>query len=112
EMEFVPFDLDDVLNNLSDVAAARAFDKPDLEILFRVSPQVPRRLVGDPLRLGQVLTNLVANAIKFTARGEIVVTVDVKHDSPDAATLRFAVSDTGIGLTQDQIAGLFRPFAQ
>jgi CheY-like chemotaxis protein len=90
----------------------KAREKENLEVLFALSPEVPRALVGDPLRLGQVLTNLTNNAVKFTDSGEIVVATEVALRDQDRITLKFSVRDTGIGLTQEQIANLFQAFSQ
>ncbi|HJV51797.1 MAG TPA: PAS domain S-box protein [Noviherbaspirillum sp.] len=110
-MEHVNFSLDDVLSNVSTVTGARAHEK-GLEYLFRFPLDIPRGLVGDPLRLGQVLINLINNAIKFTERGEIAVACRRVDTSADKIQLQFAVSDTGIGMTPEQTAKLFRAFSQ
>ncbi len=81
-------------------------------MLFSLPPEVPRSLVGDPLRLGQVLINLANNAVKFTESGEIVVSTEVVSRDQDRVTLKFAVRDTGIGLTPEQIGRLFQAFSQ
>ena len=106
------FALQDVMDKVTALVAQGASRK-GLEFLLSTSPGVPRRLLGDPLRLGQVLLNLCSNAIKFTEQGEIVV-VTVKADSsgPDRTTLRFAVRDTGIGMDAAQLSRLFQPFDQ
>ncbi|MEQ9558110.1 MAG: PAS-domain containing protein [Rhodospirillales bacterium] len=115
EIEAVAFDLDDVMRNLSDMMTARVGDKP-LEFLFHMDPNVPTGLKGDPLRLGQVLINLTANAIKFTEKGEVAVKVlpgpSSTTDTTEKQMLRFEVTDTGIGMSQDQIDKLFQPFTQ
>ncbi|MEP0339410.1 MAG: PAS-domain containing protein [Alphaproteobacteria bacterium] len=115
EIETVPFNLDDVIQNLSAMTSARAGAKP-LEIRFHIDPDVPKNLKGDPLRLGQILINLTANAIKFTESGSVVVKV-LREPSPltgiaEKQMLRFEVTDTGIGMSQDQIDRLFQPFTQ
>ena len=112
ELEDTEFTLESVLESVSAVTAMRAEEK-GLEIAYAVAQEVPRRLRGDPLRLGQVLINLIGNAIKFTPEGEVVVNVNAApgHDSRHVL-LEFAVRDTGIGMTPAQISGLFRPFAQ
>ena len=115
EIEAVAFNLDDVMENLSTMTTARVGAKP-LDIQFHVEPSVPKNLKGDPLRLGQVLINLTANAIKFTAKGKVVVNV-LPGPSSTAGTaekqmLRFEVTDTGIGMSRDQIGKLFQPFTQ
>jgi CheY-like chemotaxis protein len=73
---------------------------------------VPPRLVGDPLRLSQVLINLTSNAVKFTERGEIIVAVELMDKTADTVALRFSVSDTGIGMRPSQVASLFQSFHQ
>ncbi len=130
-IERIDFNLDDVLRGISDLLAARAHGK-DLELVFSPEMNVPRLLIGDPQRLGQVLLNLVANAIKFTELGEVVLKVRLieqrdsavgdspAHDSAlgdrlvknSQAVLEFSVRDTGIGMTEEQISHLFQPFSQ
>jgi PAS domain S-box-containing protein len=114
EVEAVPFFLDDVLANVASVTSQKAADK-GLEYLFNVPPSIPRRLVGDPLRLGQVLINLVNNAVKFTAQGELELSctqLAAPGLEADRALLRFAVRDTGIGMPEEQMGKLFRAFSQ
>jgi two-component system, sensor histidine kinase and response regulator len=118
-LERIAFPLDEVLENLRDVVGEKS-DQKHLPIVFSVAPEVPPYLLGDPLRLGQVLINLVSNAIKFTDQGKIEVKVTATKaipvaDSPSGGTLAeltFSVSDTGIGLTAEHIAKLFQPFTQ
>ncbi|OCC01416.1 hypothetical protein BA190_28405 [Labrys sp. WJW] len=112
ELEESEFRLEAVLESVSAVTAMKAEEK-GIEIIYAVAPDVPSRLVGDSLRLGQVLINLVNNAVKFTHKGEIVVSVDASQaDASHAVRLQFAVQDTGIGLGTDQVSGLFQAFAQ
>ncbi|MCD2516234.1 response regulator [Massilia sp. G4R7] len=112
EVEQVAFDLDEVLCNVASVTSQRAADKR-LEYLFHVPQAVPRRLIGDPLRLGQVLINLVNNAVKFTPSGELQLScIPLREADPGRVRLRFAVSDTGIGIGEEQQAKLFRAFSQ
>jgi two-component system, sensor histidine kinase and response regulator len=114
QLEQTPFDLVDVSKSVGGVVALAAQSK-GLEILFDIAQDVPRRLIGDPLRLAQVLTNLVSNAVKFTAKGEVIVSVrKLAADSlaNNGATLHFAVKDSGIGIPSDRIAALFLPFTQ
>jgi len=118
ELESIPFRIDQVLESVAGVVALRAEEK-NLEILFDRAPDVPDALVGDPLRLGQVLINLAGNAVKFTEAGEVLVSVGLAADPPegapgdaDSVRLRFSVRDTGIGLTEEQRERLFRSFSQ
>lgn len=111
EVEHVAFQLDEVLNNLADLVSVKAQEK-GIELLFAVSPDVPQDLVGDPLRLGQVLLNLVSNAVKFTEKGEIVIGVGCSERIDDRVVLLFEVRDTGIGLSHETVEKLFKPFQQ
>jgi signal transduction histidine kinase/DNA-binding response OmpR family regulator len=111
DMEAVDFQLEDTLDNISTLVGIKTQEK-GLELLFKTDPAVPRALIGDPLRLGQILINLSNNAVKFTDTGEIVVSTElVKKDKAQVA-LKFSVHDTGIGMTAEQAAKLFQPFAQ
>ncbi|MGI4718028.1 MAG: response regulator [Janthinobacterium lividum] len=113
QLEQVPFALDELLDHLSSLTDVKTEAK-GIELVFRVGPGVPQRLVGDPLRLGQVLINLTGNAVKFTEHGEIVVAVELRRaaGADGQALLAFSVSDTGIGMTPDQVARLFQSFSQ
>ena len=111
EVEVIPFHLDSVLSDLSTLVSVKIQEK-DLEIIFSTARGVPRILLGDPTRLGQVLTNLTNNALKFTQSGEIVISIEPVNGEKDAVTLQFSVRDTGIGMTADQISRLFQPFSQ
>ncbi|MEQ9557824.1 MAG: response regulator [Rhodospirillales bacterium] len=111
EIEEIPFSLGGVLDDLAPMMAVRAEGKP-IELLFQVDPDVPVDLIGDPLRLGQILINLTANAIKFTDEGEVVVSVSLQAMEGNRSRLRFAVRDSGIGMTEEQVSGLFSPFSQ
>ncbi len=110
-LEQVVFNFEDILGNVGNVVGIQA-EKKGLEFLFRIDPQVPAQLIGDPLRLGQVLMNLAANAVKFTERGEIVIAVTVEQRQGNDLTLRFSVKDSGIGLAPEQIETLFSAFSQ
>lgn len=110
-LEDTPFSLDTVLESVSAVIAMPAEEK-GLEIVYAVSADVPDSLRGDPLRLAQVLINLVGNAVKFTESGEVVISIAPLMADDGTSLLHFTVRDTGIGLSEDQISGLFRPFAQ
>ncbi len=111
EFEVLDFDLQDLLDDLAATVAVRAQGK-GLELLCSVDPAVPTRLRGDPGRLRQVLTNLVGNAVKFTSAGEVSVRVTVETETPESVQLRFAVCDTGIGISADKVALLFGKFTQ
>jgi PAS domain S-box-containing protein len=110
-VERVPFELDAVLDNVAGLIAEKASAK-GLELLFEVERDVPGALVGDPLRLGQVLINYANNAVKFTERGEIAIGVRMQEQTGDEVVLRLSVRDTGIGLTEEQIGRLFQSFQQ
>jgi polar amino acid transport system substrate-binding protein len=112
DMEAVDFNLDDVLDNLANLITVKAQEKENLEVLFATAGDVPRYLVGDPLRLGQVLINLANNAVKFTDSGEIVVSSELVKQDQAEITLKLSVSDSGIGLTAEQISRLFQSFTQ
>ena len=111
DLESIDFDLRDVLDNVSTVAALRAADK-GIELVISVDPEVPPMLIGDSLRLGQVLHNLVSNAIKFTERGEVVVAIRLEERQAGNVALQISVTDTGIGMDAETRARLFRPFTQ
>jgi two-component system, sensor histidine kinase and response regulator len=111
EMESIDFSLDEVLENLANQLSSKADDK-GLELLFDTAAALPRTLVGDPLRLGQVLLNLAANAVKFTDAGEIIISSQLQSQEAAAVVLRFEVRDTGIGMTDKQQERLFQAFSQ
>jgi PAS domain S-box-containing protein len=111
EIEAIDFCLEDILRATGDLFSVRA-DEKGVELFIDIARDVPDRLVGDPLRLAQVINNLVGNAIKFTEQGEIHVRVDVMEKTVDSTCLRIAVRDTGIGMTAEQAARLFQPFMQ
>ena len=110
-LESIPFHLESVFANVADLIAPKAAEK-DLEFLFSIDPSTPMALVGDPLRLGQVLINLTNNAVKFTESGEVVLTVSPIHRGENFIWLRFSIRDTGIGLTSEQLGRLFSVFSQ
>ena len=110
-IEEISFQLNDVLDNLAGLIALKA-QKKGLEFLLKVAPDVPFSLLGDPLRLGQVLINLTDNAIKFTENGEIIISIAVAVEEEKRVCLLFAVSDSGIGLSREQQEHLFQAFTQ
>jgi len=111
DIETTDFELDEVISTVTTLTAQKAHDK-GLEFLIQVAPAIPEQLLGDPLRLGQILTNFVNNAIKFTERGEIGLNIDLLERTGDKVQLKFSVRDTGIGMTREQAAKLFQPFSQ
>jgi len=110
-MESIDFHLEDVLDNLANLVGIKAADK-GIELLFDIAPDVPSQLVGDPLRLGQILINLGNNAVKFTDHGEIIVAIRRVESTPESIELHFSVHDTGIGMTSEQCARMFQSFRQ
>jgi signal transduction histidine kinase len=108
-VENIEFDLDKVLENVSNAISERASAK-GLEVIFDIEPAIVANcLRGDPLRLGQILINYCNNAIKFTENGEVVVKARVLETNGDRLLVKFLVSDTGIGMTEEQIGRLFQP---
>ncbi len=111
DIEATDFSLDEVIASVTTVTGQKAHDK-GLEFLVNVADDVPATLLGDPLRLGQIITNLVNNAVKFTGRGEIRLKAERLERTGDKVKLRFSIQDTGIGMTKEQSARLFQPFTQ
>lgn len=111
KIESTQFSLNQVLDNLVNVVPTKTEHKT-VELIFNVSPTLPNLLIGDPLRISQVLINLVNNAIKFTEQGEVVVNVIETTRSQDTINLDFSVVDTGIGMTHEQVNNLFQAFSQ
>ena len=111
DIESTNFKLEDVFGNLSNLMSAKAQEK-GLELLFSIGSDVPNHLVGDPLRLGQILINLTSNAMKFTEKGEIVILAELKEDKDNQVKLQFSVRDSGIGIPKDKIPKLFEEFTQ
>ncbi len=110
-VEPVPFDLSTALDEVTDLLAPLAQDK-GVEFIVHLAPDAPRYLVGDPGRIRQILINLADNALKFTVEGHVFVNVSCIEEDEDRARLRFAVHDTGIGMTQEEQRMLFQPFYQ
>jgi signal transduction histidine kinase/CheY-like chemotaxis protein/ligand-binding sensor domain-containing protein len=114
ELETVPFDLAEMLSQIADLFAWRAAEK-NLELIVWAAPEVPSGLVGDQLRLTQILVNLLGNALKFTAHGHIALRVELADPlaaDAQALRLRFSVEDSGVGISAEQQARLFRAFSQ
>jgi len=110
-VEHTEFELEKVMENVSNLISEKTASK-GLELVFRVDKETPGYLVGDSLRLGQILVNYANNAVKFTEEGEIVISVKVVEETDHDALIRFAVRDTGIGLTEEQRGKLFQAFQQ
>ena len=111
DIEATDFKLDEVISSVTTLTAQKAHDK-GLEFLAHVAPGIPEQLVGDPLRLGQILTNCVNNAVKFTEHGEIRLNIEELERTGEKVQLKFSVRDTGIGMSREQAAKLFQPFTQ
>jgi two-component system sensor histidine kinase/response regulator len=110
-LEQTGFQLDVLTDKVMETFAVRAHGK-GLELIARVAPDIPLYLLGDPLRLRQILINLLGNALKFSETGEVVLTVECDHESNEPGRLHFCVADTGIGITPAQIGQLFQSFTQ
>jgi PAS domain S-box-containing protein len=110
-VETADFELEALLDNVSNLITEKSSAK-GLELVFDISPEVPRRLVGDSLRLGQILINYANNAVKYTDKGEVVISARVQERGPNDVLLHFSVTDTGIGLTEEQQSRLFQSFQQ
>jgi len=110
-LEHQPFHLRECVEEALDLFSSQIRAK-HLEGIYLIAPSVPLNLIGDGTRLRQILVNLIGNAIKFTAHGEIVVNVELEGEEPAGNRLRFSVSDTGIGIAKEGLAKLFRAFAQ
>jgi two-component system sensor histidine kinase/response regulator len=111
ELENIDFDLRVLLDEITDLVALKAHEK-GLEYVAIVHPEVPSLLCGDPGRLRQILINLVSNATKFTEKGEVSIRVTLDDEGTTRATVRFSVTDTGIGIPKDRMHRLFQSFSQ
>jgi two-component system sensor histidine kinase/response regulator len=111
ELDKIPFKLHDCVSSVARVFAAKIEEK-GLELLMDVKSNVPDALIGDPVRLRQVLNNLIGNAVKFTEVGEIIIRVSVVSETDNRVDLNFTVSDTGIGISPDKHEHVFEPFEQ
>jgi signal transduction histidine kinase/DNA-binding response OmpR family regulator len=110
-LEDVSFELDEVLSDVANMAGLRAEEK-GLELVYRIDPGVPLALRGDPLRLSQILLNLVNNAVKFTERGTVVISVACRQDDGDQVVLDVSVRDSGVGMSPEEQERLFQAFTQ
>ncbi len=112
DVEAIDFNITETLTSVANMITVKAQEKENLEVLFRLDPSVPHHLIGDPLRLSQILINLGSNAVKFTVEGEIVLSCTMVEKSEQTISLQFSVKDSGIGMTAEQKALLFQAFSQ
>nr|WP_283103793.1 transporter substrate-binding domain-containing protein [Shewanella gelidii] len=111
DVEVHPFQLNDIVTNISNLFALKASEK-QLNIYLDIDPEIPDTLVGDPLRIEQVLINLTQNALKFTEQGQVIVKIRLVEQSEQQARLKFEVIDSGVGISEAALEKLFRPFTQ
>ena len=111
QLDNTSFVLDEIMDGVFNMTHSQAHAK-GLEFVYDIAPDIPQNLVGDPLRLGQVMTNLINNAVKFTVSGSITISIQTASRTGRKVELQFAVADTGIGMTPEQIAKLFSAFTQ
>lgn len=111
DMENIEFELDTVIDGVLAVVSQKAQDK-GLELRFDASPEVPEGFIGDPLRIEQILVNLIGNAVKFTEKGSVELHVEVLEKKDEDAKMAFTVRDTGVGMSDEQKARIFSPFTQ
>lgn len=109
-LEHIPFNLNDLVEDIMCLIISNVASNKDIEIVNLIDSDVPLFLIGDPTRLRQILNNLIGNAIKFTSKGDIIIYVSVEKNNP--LFLKFEISDTGIGISKQQIDKLFQPFSQ
>lgn len=111
EIEEIDFELSQVLDNLVTFIEEKCYLK-GLKLIFDIDPNLPNSLIGDPLRIGQILINYASNAVKFTQEGQITIRIKNEKEVENNCVVRFEVEDTGIGMTQEQKNKLFQPFQQ
>ncbi|MDX1907372.1 MAG: PAS domain S-box protein [Bacteroidia bacterium] len=111
ELEAQPFQLVEMAEDVTDLLSPLAIQK-NLELMTDIAPDVPRTILGDPTRIGQILVNLLNNALKFTQQGEVVLTVSLASRTGNTAVISYAVRDTGIGIPEDKLDRLFKAFSQ
>ncbi|MCP3941503.1 MAG: response regulator [Desulfobacteraceae bacterium] len=111
KLENIDFILPDILNNIVSIFYVSTAER-QIELMISLDDDVPWYMIGDPLRLGQILTNLTSNAVKFTPQGEILISVSLVKKNTDLVRLCFSVSDTGIGIPPDKVSSLFKSFSQ
>ena len=110
-VEHIDFEMHTMLDNVANLISDKCTTK-GLELVFDIASDVPQMLVGDSLRVGQILINYANNAVKYTEKGEVVISVRVSEQTVEDVLLHFSVHDTGIGLTEEQISRLFQSFSQ
>ena len=111
ELEMVDFELSSILDDVGVIIGQRARQK-NVEFIIDMSPDVPNQLVGDPVRLRQLLMNLTGNAVKFTEEGEVILKLELLQRNDEFIRLLFSIKDSGIGIPEDKLATLFQPFTQ
>lgn len=111
ELEETEFEIDTVMENITNLVSQKVTEK-NLELIFDIDPSVPRVVKGDPLRLGQILINYINNAVKFTQHGQIVLSANVHEEDQNSLLVYFSVTDTGIGISEEQKNKLFQSFQQ
>ena len=111
DIENIEFKIDNVLQNVADLVSIKAYEK-DIEIIFNRDINIPKKIVGDPLRISQILVNIISNAIKFTEKGEVLLEIKVKKIDEDKIDLEFLIIDTGIGMNEETLDNLFKSFSQ
>ena len=111
ELESIPFALENTLNELNNIISLKAHEK-QLSLSVKNQPSIPKTIIGDPLKLKQILLNLISNAIKFTEQGSVSLAIHKKTQHENTITLEFSVSDTGIGMSENQMSFLFKSFNQ
>ena len=111
DLEAADFILDDIVDSVSDMFTTKALDK-NLEFVVDINSDVPHQIIGDPLRLRQILINLISNAIKFTNQGEVILKIEILNKATSTASICFSVLDSGLGIEAEQATKLFKPFAQ
>ena len=110
-VEEIKFNLDEMMDNVANIINQKCAEK-NLELIFRMPQNIPSQIIGDPLRLSQILINYANNAVKFTEKGEIIVSAEVINEAKNDFLIKFSVSDTGIGLKEEQRKKLFQSFQQ
>lgn len=111
EFEHIPFSLDNILNNINHTYSLKAMEK-GIEFRINCADEVPRTLVGDPVRLNQIIVNLIGNSIKFTEKGYVELRIQLIHQSNNRASIKFTVKDTGIGIAKDKLDTVFESYKQ